>query len=361
MVKTAEQEQREVITVDTVVNELAKNGNEALKIFSTFTQEKVDHIVHEGAMAALDKHMMLAKMAVEETGRGVIEDKAIKNMYASEYIWNNIKNDKTAGVIFEDKQKHLIQIAEPVGVICGVTPTTNPTSTTVFKSLIALKTRNPIVFAFHPSAQKCSAEAARIVRDAAIAAGAPENCIQWIETPSLEATQGLMNHPGIAVVLATGGGAMVKAAYSTGKPALGVGPGNVPSYIEKTANIKRAVNDLLVSKTFDSGMICASEQAVIVDKEIYADVKKEFQAHQVYFVKKNELRQLEDVVMNVGKYAVNPRIVGYSAKAIADLAGIAVPEGTKTADCRISRCWCRVSSFTRKTITCLSNGAIIKY
>ncbi|MEG1504641.1 MAG: bifunctional acetaldehyde-CoA/alcohol dehydrogenase, partial [Enterococcus sp.] len=329
MVKTAEQEQREVITVDTVVNELAKNGNEALKIFSTFTQEKVDHIVHEGAMAALDKHMMLAKMAVEETGRGVIEDKAIKNMYASEYIWNNIKNDKTAGVIFEDKQKHLIQIAEPVGVICGVTPTTNPTSTTVFKSLIALKTRNPIVFAFHPSAQKCSAEAARIVRDAAIAAGAPENCIQWIETPSLEATQGLMNHPGIAVVLATGGGAMVKAAYSTGKPALGVGPGNVPSYIEKTANIKRAVNDLLVSKTFDSGMICASEQAVIVDKEIYADVKKEFQAHQVYFVKKNELRQLEDAVMNEGKYAVNPRIVGYSAKAIADLAGIAVPEGTK--------------------------------
>ncbi|WP_407856690.1 bifunctional acetaldehyde-CoA/alcohol dehydrogenase [Enterococcus hailinensis] len=329
MVKTAEQEQREVITVDTVVNELAKNGNEALKIFSTFTQEKVDHIVHEGAMAALDKHMMLAKMAVEETGRGVIEDKAIKNMYASEYIWNNIKNDKTAGVIFEDKQKHLIQIAEPVGVICGVTPTTNPTSTTVFKSLIALKTRNPIVFAFHPSAQKCSAEAAQIVRDAAIAAGAPENCIQWIETPSLEATQGLMNHPGIAVVLATGGGAMVKAAYSTGKPALGVGPGNVPSYIEKTANIKRAVNDLLVSKTFDSGMICASEQAVIVDKEIYADVKKEFQAHQVYFVKKNELRQLEDVVMNEEKYAVNPRIVGYSAKAIADLAGIAVPEGTK--------------------------------
>ncbi|MEG2325078.1 MAG: bifunctional acetaldehyde-CoA/alcohol dehydrogenase [Enterococcus sp.] len=329
MVKTAEQEQREVITVDTVVNELAKNGNEALKIFSTFTQEKVDHIVHEGAMAALDKHMMLAKMAVEETGRGVIEDKAIKNMYASEYIWNNIKNDKTAGVIFEDKQKHLIQIAEPVGVICGVTPTTNPTSTTVFKSLIALKTRNPIVFAFHPSAQKCSAEAARIVRDAAIAAGAPENCIQWIETPSLEATRGLMNHPGIAVVLATGGGAMVKAAYSTGKPALGVGPGNVPSYIEKTANIKRAVNDLLVSKTFDSGMICASEQAVIVDKEIYADVKKEFQAHQVYFVKKNELRQLEDAVMNEGKYAVNPRIVGYSAKAIADLAGIAVPEGTK--------------------------------
>ncbi|EOH72493.1 bifunctional acetaldehyde-CoA/alcohol dehydrogenase [Enterococcus malodoratus] len=328
MVKAAEKK-KEPIDVEAMVNDLATKGNDALKVLSSFDQEKVDHIVHEMAMAALDKHMLLAKMAVDETGRGVVEDKAIKNMYASEYIWNNIKHDKTAGVIYEDKQKHLVQIAEPVGVICGVTPTTNPTSTTVFKSLIAIKTRNPIVFAFHPSAQKCSAEAARIVRDAAVAAGAPENCIQWIETPSLDATQGLMNHPGIAIVLATGGGAMVKSAYSTGKPALGVGPGNVPSYIEKTANIKRAVNDLLVSKTFDSGMICASEQAVIVDKEIYEGVKKEFQAHQVYFVKKNELRQLEAVVMNEGKYAVNPKIVGFSAKAIADLAGIGVPEGTK--------------------------------
>ncbi|WP_251867157.1 bifunctional acetaldehyde-CoA/alcohol dehydrogenase [Enterococcus malodoratus] len=328
MVKAAEKK-KEPIDVEAMVNDLATKGNDALKVLSSFDQEKVDHIVHEMAMAALDKHMLLAKMAVDETGRGVVEDKAIKNMYASEYIWNNIKHDKTAGVIYEDKQKHLVQIAEPVGVICGVTSTTNPTSTTVFKSLIAIKTRNPIVFAFHPSAQKCSAEAARIVRDAAVAAGAPENCIQWIETPSLDATQGLMNHPGIAIVLATGGGAMVKSAYSTGKPALGVGPGNVPSYIEKTANIRRAVNDLLVSKTFDSGMICASEQAVIVDKEIYEDVKKEFQAHQVYFVKKNELRQLEAVVMNEGKYAVNPKIVGFSAKAIADLAGIGVPEGTK--------------------------------
>ncbi|MDT2759899.1 bifunctional acetaldehyde-CoA/alcohol dehydrogenase [Enterococcus xiangfangensis] len=328
MVKTAEKK-KEAINVGDMINELAAKGNDALKILSRFDQEKVDHIVHEMAMAALDKHMLLAKMAVEETGRGIVEDKAIKNMYASEYIWNSIKHDKTAGIIYEDKQKHLVQIAEPVGVICGVTPTTNPTSTTVFKSLIAIKTRNPIVFAFHPSAQKSSAEAARIIRDAAIAAGAPENCIQWIEQPSLEATQGLMNHPGIAIVLATGGSAMVKSAYSTGKPALGVGPGNVPSYIEKTAKIKRAVNDLIVSKTFDNGMICASEQAIIVDKEIYDDVKKEFQAHQVYFVKKNELRQLEDAVMNEGKYAVNPKIVGFSAKAIAELAGISVPDGTK--------------------------------
>lgn len=281
------------------------------------------------AMAALDQHMPLAKMAVEETGRGIYEDKAIKNMYASEYIWNNIKHDKTVGVINKDEQTGLMEIAEPVGVVCGVTPTTNPTSTTIFKSLIALKTRNPIVFAFHPSAQKCSAEAARIVRDAAIAAGAPENCIQWIEQPSIDATSALMNHPGIAIVLATGGAGMVKSAYSTGKPALGVGPGNVPAYIEKTAKVKRAVNDLIVSKSFDNGMICASEQAVIVDKEIYASVKAEFEAHNVYFVKPNELQKLEDAVMNEGKYAVNPAIVGNSAEKIAELAGISVPKGTK--------------------------------
>ncbi|HBV07978.1 MAG TPA: bifunctional acetaldehyde-CoA/alcohol dehydrogenase, partial [Enterococcus faecalis] len=274
-------------------------------------------------------HMPLAKMAVEETGRGIYEDKAIKNMYASEYIWNNIKHDKTVGVINKDEQTGLMEIAEPVGVVCGVTPTTNPTSTTIFKSLIALKTRNPIVFAFHPSAQKCSAEAARIVRDAAIAAGAPENCIQWIEQPSIDATSALMNHPGIAIVLATGGAGMVKSAYSTGKPALGVGPGNVPAYIEKTAKVKRAVNDLIVSKSFDNGMICASEQAVIVDKEIYASVKAEFEAHNVYFVKPNELQKLEDAVMNEGKYAVNPAIVGNSAEKIAELAGISVPKGTK--------------------------------
>ena len=297
--------------------------------YSNYTQEQVDKIFKAAAIAANRARIYLAKLAVEETGRGIYEDKAIKNMYASEYIWHSIKHDKTVGVINEDKQKGLIEIAEPVGVVCGVTPTTNPTSTTIFKAMIALKTRNPIVFAFHPSAQKCSAEAARIVRDAAIAAGAPEHCVQWIEYPSIEATQGLMNHPGIAIVLATGGSGMVKSAYSTGKPALGVGPGNVPSYIEKTAKLKRAVNDLIVSKTFDNGMICASEQAVIVDKEVYAAVKAEFQAHQVYFVKKEELQKLEDAVMNEGKYAVNPAIVGHSAEEIASLAGIDVPKGTK--------------------------------
>lgn len=315
--------------VQAVIDELAAKANVALEKMSDFDQEKVDYIVHQGAIAALDKHMLLAKMAVEETGRGVYEDKAIKNMYASEYIWNNIKHDKTVGVINEDKQKGLIEVAEPVGVICGVTPTTNPTSTTIFKSLIALKTRNPIIFAFHPSAQKCSAEAARIVRDAAIEAGAPEDCIQWIEHPSIEATQTLMNHPGVATVLATGGAGMVKSAYSTGKPALGVGPGNVPSYIEKTAKIKRAVNDLILSKTFDNGMICASEQAVIVDKEVYDEVKAEFAAHNVYFVKPNEVAKLEAVVMNEAKTAVNPKIVGHHAREIAAWAGIEVPSDTK--------------------------------
>ena len=329
MAKTKVEKTTGAIDISVMIDKLAAQGNEALKAMADFDQEKVDHIVHEMAMAALDKHMYLAKLAVEETGRGIYEDKAIKNMYASEYIWHSIKHDKTVGVINEDKQKGLIEIAEPVGVVCGVTPTTNPTSTTIFKAMIALKTRNPIVFAFHPSAQKCSAEAARIVRDAAIAAGAPEHCVQWIEYPSIEATQGLMNHPGIAIVLATGGSGMVKSAYSTGKPALGVGPGNVPSYIEKTAKLKRAVNDLIVSKTFDNGMICASEQAVIVDKEVYAAVKAEFQAHQVYFVKNEELQKLEDAVMNEGKYAVNPAIVGHSAEEIASLAGIDVPKGTK--------------------------------
>lgn len=327
--KVVEKEEIKVNDVQAVIDELAAKANVALAEMSDFDQAKVDHIVHQGAMAALDKHMKLAKMAVEETGRGVYEDKAIKNMYASEYIWNNIKHDKTVGVINEDKQKGLIEIAEPVGVICGVTPTTNPTSTTIFKALIALKTRNPIIFAFHPSAQQCSAEAARIVRDAAIEAGAPENCIQWIEHPSIEATQTLMNHPGVATVLATGGAGMVKSAYSTGKPALGVGPGNVPSYIEKTAKIKRAVNDLIVSKTFDNGMICASEQAVIVDKEVYAEVKAEFEAHNVYFVKPNEIAKLEAVVMNEAKTAVNPKIVGHHAREIAEWAGISVPAETK--------------------------------
>ena len=316
--------------VQTIIDELATKGVEALDAMSNFTQEQVDHIVHQAAIAALDKHMYLAKLAVDETGRGIYEDKAIKNMYASEYIWNSIKYDRTVGVIAEDKEQGLVSIAEPVGVICGVTPTTNPTSTTIFKALIALKTRNSIVFAFHPSAQKSSAEAARIVRDAAIEAGAPKDCIQWIEEPSIEATGLLMNHPKIATVLATGGPGMVKAAYSTGKPALGVGAGNVPSYIAADAKVKRAVNDIIVSKTFDNGMICASEQAAIVDAAIYDEVKAEFEAHQCVIIsKKADIAKLEKVVLNEARTAVNGAIVGHSAMEIAEKAGLKVPAGTK--------------------------------
>ena len=316
--------------VQTIIDKLATKGVEALDAMSNFTQEQVDHIVHQAAIAALDKHMYLAKLAVDETGRGIYEDKAIKNMYASEYIWNSIKYDRTVGVIAEDKEQGLVSIAEPVGVICGVTPTTNPTSTTIFKALIALKTRNSIVFAFHPSAQKSSAGAARIVRDAAIEAGAPKDCIQWIEEPSIEATGLLMNHPKIATVLATGGPGMVKAAYSTGKPALGVGAGNVPSYIAADAKVKRAVNDIIVSKTFDNGMICASEQAAIVDAAIYDEVKAEFEAHQCVIIsKKADIAKLEKVVLNEARTAVNGAIVGHSAMEIAEKAGLKVPVGTK--------------------------------
>ena len=316
--------------VQTVIDELATKGVEDLDAMSNFTQEQVDHIVHQAAIAALDKHMYLAKLAVDETGRCIYEDKDIKNMYASEYIWNSIKYDRTVGVIAEDKEQGLVSIAEPVGVICGVTPTTNPTSTTIFKALIALKTRNSIVFAFHPSAQKSSAEAARIVRDAAIEAGAPKDCIQWIEEPSIEATGLLMNHPKIATVLATGGPGMVKAAYSTGKPALGVGAGNVPAYIAADAKVKRAVNDIIVSKTFDNGMICASEQAAIVDAAIYDEVKAEFEAHPCVIIsKKADIAQLEQVVLNEARTAVNGAIVGHSAIEIAEKAGLKVPAGTK--------------------------------
>ena len=315
--------------VTQMIDSLAEKGQEALKELSKKSQHEINDIVHQMSMAAVDQHMHLAKLAYDETGRGIYEDKAIKNLYASEYIWNSIKDNKTVGIIGEDKQKGLTYVAEPIGVICGVTPTTNPTSTTIFKAMIAIKTGNPIIFAFHPSAQQSSKYAAKVILEAATKAGAPKDCIQWIEVPSIEATKQLMNHKDIALVLATGGSGMVKSAYSTGKPALGVGPGNVPTYIEKTAHIKRAVNDIIGSKTFDNGMICASEQVMVVDKEVYTDVVKEFKLHQTYFVNKNELQQLEDAVMNEDKTAVKPDIVGKSAVDIAKLSGISVPEKTK--------------------------------
>lgn len=317
------------INVNEMIDGYVAKAQKALNEFMALNQEQIDAIVKAMTLAGLDKHMELAKMAVEETGRGVYEDKITKNMFATEYVYHSIKNEKTVGVIAENDLEDYEIIAEPVGVVCGVTPVTNPTSTTMFKALISVKSRNPIIFGFHPGAQKCSAAAAKIVLDAAVAAGAPENCIQWIEYPSIEATNALMNHPGVATVLATGGSGMVKAAYSTGKPALGVGPGNVPCYIHKSADLEQAVNDLILSKTFDNGMICASEQAAIVDKAIAPKFEKLMKKYGCYFAKPDEIKKLSDYCIDSEKGAVNPVIVGKPASWIAEQAGVKVPEGTK--------------------------------
>ena len=332
----------ETTDVALAIDTLVQNGLKALDEMRQLNQEQVDYIVAKASVAALDAHGELALHAVEETGRGVFEDKATKNLFACEHVVNNMRHTKTVGVIEEDDVTGLTLIAEPVGVVCGITPTTNPTSTAIFKSLISLKTRNPIIFAFHPSAQESSAHAARIVRDAAIAAGAPENCVQWIEQPSIDATNALMNHDGIATILATGGNAMVKAAYSCGKPALGVGAGNVPAYVEKSANIRQAAHDIVMSKSFDNGMVCASEQAVIIDKEIYKEFVEEFKSYHTYFVNKKEKALLEEFCFgakanskNCAGAKLNPNIVGKSAVWIAEQAGFTVPEGTNilAAEC----------------------------
>ena len=322
-------QEKPAVDVNAMIDQLVANAQKALEEYMKLDQEQVDKIVHAMALAGLDNHMPLAKLAYEETGRGVMEDKIIKNMFASEYIWHDIKYAKTVGIVDENDMEGYVEVAEPVGVVAGVTPVTNPTSTTIFKSMICAKSRDPIIFGFPPSAQKCSAEAAKIVRDAAIAAGAPENCIQWIETPSIEATNALMNHPGVALVLATGGAGMVKAAYSTGKPALGVGPGNVPCYIEKSANLERACTDLMLSKTFDNGMICASEQAVIVDECLADDFERIMKENNCYFLNKEETKKVSDYVINPQKQAVNSAVVGKPASWIAEQAGVKVPDKTK--------------------------------
>ena len=326
--------EEKILTPQEEVDELVQKGLKALDEYAHFTQEQIDYIVAKCSVAALDKHGDLAKAAIEETGRGVFEDKATKNLFACEYVTNNMKRLKTVGVIREDDVTGMVELAEPVGVVAGITPVTNPTSTAIFKSLICIKTRNPIIFGFHPSAQKCSVEAAKVVYEAAIAAGAPKNCIQWIEHPSMDATTALMQHPGVATILATGGNAMVRAAYSCGKPALGVGAGNVPAYMEKTCNVRQAVNDIVMSKAFDNGMICASEQTVIVDAEIYEETKEEFKKFGVYFANKAEKKKLEAFMFGVNSKEdapnakLNPNIVGKYATWIAKEAGFEVPENT---------------------------------
>ena len=312
-----------------MIDALVDNAKAALAQYMTMNQEQVDAAVQAMALAGVEEHMRLAKMAVEETGRGIYEDKITKNLFATEYVYHSIKNIRTVGVVDDNDMEGYEEIAEPVGIIAGVTPVTNPTSTTMFKAIIAAKGRNPIIFAFHPSAQRCSAEAARILREAAIAVGAPQHCVQWVESPSLEATQYLMNHRGVSLVLATGGGAMVKAAYSTGKPALGVGPGNVPCYIEKTADVERACTDLMLSKTFDNGMICASEQAAIVDRDIQDRFERYMTANGCVFLSEEDTARLTALVYNSEKKSINSQIVGQPAATIAGWAGISVPADTK--------------------------------
>ncbi|BCJ52247.1 aldehyde-alcohol dehydrogenase [Actinoplanes sp. NBRC 14428] len=321
--------------VDAAVDALVVAAEKALVDFGAYTQEQVDHIVAKASVAALNRHGALAQLAVDETGRGVFEDKAVKNMFAAEHVTHHMTGLKTVGVIGRDEVEGIVEIADPVGVLCGLTPVTNPTSTVIFKALLALKTRNPIIFAFHPNAQRCSAEAARVVRDAAVTAGAPENCVQWVEQPSLEATRALMHHDGVSVILATGGNAMVRAAYSAGKPALGVGAGNVPAYVHATADVGRAVHDIVLSKTFDNGMICASEQAVILDESIADEALGGFRRLHAYLATPEEKELLERFIFppdGAGKDCVgaklNSSVVGRSAEWIAAQAGFTVPPDT---------------------------------
>jgi len=302
-----------------------KRLRKAQEVFATYTQEQVDKIFYEAAMAANKARIPLAKLAVAETGMGIMEDKVIKNHYASEYIYNTYKNTKTCGVLEEDTAYGIKKIAEPIGVVAAVIPTTNPTSTALFKALISLKTRNAIIISPHPRAKNCTIEAARIVLEAAVKAGAPEGIISWIDVPSLELTNEVMHSADI--ILATGGPGMVKAAYSSGKPALGVGAGNTPVIIDDSADVVLAVNSIIHSKTFDNGMICASEQSVTVLEGVYDKVKKEFSDRGCYFLKKAEIEKVRKTIIING--ALNAKIVGQSAFKIAELAGVSVPEKTK--------------------------------
>ena len=325
-------ENNEEQKVQKMINELVEKAKIASRQYLELDQETVDNITKAMSMAGLEHHMELAKKAVEETGRGIYEDKITKNMFATEYVYHSIKYEKTVGIINENDEEGYVEIAEPVGIIAGVTPVTNPTSTTMFKSIIAAKTRNVIIFGFHPSAQKSSSMAARILRDAAVSAGAPENCILWIEEPSITATRMLMNHPDVNLILATGGTGMVRSAYSCGKPAIGVGPGNVPCYIDKTAKLKTSVNDLVMSKAFDNGMICASEQAVLVDKDIYQEFEKLMREAGSYFVNPEEKQKLVNSMFEYTEeygYKLKSHVPGQSPYTIAKEAGFEIPKDTK--------------------------------
>ncbi|VEJ55804.1 bifunctional acetaldehyde-CoA/alcohol dehydrogenase [Pragia fontium] len=316
-----------IVSNATELNALVARVKKAQREYANYTQEQVDKIFRAAALAAANARIPLAKMAVEESGMGIVEDKVIKNHFASEYIYNKYKDEKTCGILEEDETFGTITIAEPTGIICGIVPTTNPTSTAIFKALISLKTRNGIIFSPHPRAKNATNEAANIVLQAAIAAGAPKDIIGWIDVPSVELSNQLMHHPDINLILATGGPGMVKAAYSSGKPAIGVGAGNSPVVIDETADIKRAVASILMSKTFDNGVICASEQSVIVIDKIYDAVRERFASHGGYMLQGKELKAVQGIILKNG--GINAAIVGQPAVKIAEMAGINVPATTK--------------------------------
>lgn len=311
------------------LDKLIESVSCAQSVYASFTQEQVDRIFRLTAIAANEQRISLAKSAVAETGMGIVEDKVIKNHFASEFIFNKYKDMKTCGYLEEDSSYGIKKVAEPLGVICGIIPTTNPTSTVIFKSLIALKTRNAIIFSPHPRAKKCTIEAAKIIKEAAERAGAPEGLIGWIEEPSLQLSNHIMTHKKIALILATGGPGMVKAAYSSGRPAIGVGAGNTPALMDETANVKMAVNSILLSKTFDNGVVCASEQSVIVHKSIYEKVKTEFKERGAVILNKEQTDKLRKVILDPERGTINPEIVGQKASRIAEIAGFSVPENSK--------------------------------
>lgn len=318
------------------LDKLMVRVKKAQETYATFTQEQVDKIFVEAAKAAAAARIPLAQQAVAESGMGIVEDKVIKNLFAAEYILNAYRNEKTCGVIAENETGGTITLAEPLGIICGIVPTTNPTSTAIFKSLISLKTRNAIVFSPHPRAKKATIEAARIVLDAAVKAGAPKDIIGWIDEPSIELSNGLMHHPDVAAILATGGPGMVKAAYSSGKPALGVGAGNTPVVIDETADLKRAVASVLMSKTFDNGMICASEQAIVVVESVYDEVRSLLSEYGAYVLNAQETKAVQGIILN-DKGALNANIVGQPAAKIAELAGFKVPASAKVLVGEVSK------------------------
>ena len=322
-------DEKTILKMKKDLDETIRKTREAQKVYATFTQEQVDEIFRQSAIAANDARISLAKMAVEETGMGIVEDKVIKNHFASEFIFNKYKDTRTCGILEDDSTYGIKKVAEPIGVLCGIVPTTNPTSTAIFKALIALKTRNAIIFSPHPRAAKCTIEAAKVILDAAVKAGAPKDIIGWVAEPSMELSQYLLSHNGINMILATGGPGMVKAAYSSGKPAVGVGAGNTPALMDETADIRMAVSSVLMSKTFDNGVICASEQSVIVHKDLYNEVKKEFLLRGALILTEDQKKKVAGLIIDPDRGTINPKIVGQKAADIAALAGFTVDPDVK--------------------------------